>query len=68
VTQIVFDAQYQNTGSNQEIITQNLSVYYTDFGQTADTYRKKLFSPLFYAERCRSKLPGKSSTNLALLG
>ena len=40
-TQIVFDAQYQNTCSNQEIITQNLSVYYTDFGQTADTYIEK---------------------------
>jgi len=40
-TQIVFDAQYQNTCSNQEHITQNLSVHYTDFGQTADTYIEK---------------------------
>ncbi len=40
-TQIVFDAQYQNTCSNHEVITQNLSVYYTDFGQTADTYIEK---------------------------
>lgn len=40
-TQIVFDAQYQNTCSNQESITQHLSVYYTDFGQTADTYIEK---------------------------
>lgn len=40
-TQIVFDAQYQNTCSNQEVITQHLSVYYTDFGQTADTYIEK---------------------------
>ena len=40
-TQVVFDAQYQNTCSNQETITQNLSVHYTDFGQTADTYIEK---------------------------
>jgi len=40
-TQIVFDAQYQNTCGSQEAITQNLSVYYTDFGQTADTYIEK---------------------------
>jgi len=40
-TQIVFDAHYQNTCSTQEDITQNLSVHYTDFGQTADTYIEK---------------------------
>lgn len=40
-TQIVFDAQYQNTCSNQEAINQNLCVHYTDFGQTADTYIEK---------------------------
>lgn len=40
-TQIVFDAQYQNNCSNQEAIADNLSVYYTDFGQTADTYIEK---------------------------
>ncbi len=37
-TQIVFDAQYQATGSNCEVITSNLSVHFTEFGQTADTY------------------------------
>lgn len=41
-TQIVFDAQYQDNPSSCEIITQNLSVQYTDFGQTADTYIEKL--------------------------
>lgn len=41
-TQIVFDAQYQKTGGNHEVITQCLSVYYTDFGQTADTYIEKV--------------------------
>ncbi|MBD2098874.1 NYN domain-containing protein [Trichocoleus sp. FACHB-591] len=37
-TQVVFDAQYRDTASNCEIVTQNLSVHYTDFGQTADTF------------------------------
>lgn len=40
-TQIVFDAHYQNTGSNSQVITSNLSVHYTEFGQTADTYIEK---------------------------
>lgn len=40
-TQIVFDAQYQNTSGNKETITEMLSVYYTEFGQTADTYIEK---------------------------
>jgi len=40
-TQVVFDAHYQNTGGSQEVITQHLSIYYTDFGQTADTYIEK---------------------------
>ncbi|MBV8885003.1 MAG: NYN domain-containing protein [Chroococcidiopsidaceae cyanobacterium CP_BM_RX_35] len=40
-TQVVFDAQYQNTCGHQEGINQYLSVHYTDFGQTADTYIEK---------------------------
>ncbi|MFM2062274.1 MAG: hypothetical protein RLZZ507_1944 [Cyanobacteriota bacterium] len=40
-TQIVFDAQYHNTASNRETITDFLTVHYTDFGQTADTYIEK---------------------------
>lgn len=40
-TQVVFDAHYQNTCGNQEVITENLSVYYTEFGQTADTHIEK---------------------------
>lgn len=40
-TQVVFDAQYQNTCSNREVVNELLSVYYTDFGQTADTYIEK---------------------------
>lgn len=37
-TRIVFDAHYQNTPSVSEKISCNLSVYYTGYGQTADTY------------------------------
>lgn len=40
-TQVVFDAQYRDGGSNCEVVTEHLSVYYTDFGQTADTYIEK---------------------------
>ncbi|MBE9005942.1 NYN domain-containing protein [Fortiea sp. LEGE XX443] len=40
-TQIVFDAHYHHASSNREIITELVSVYYTDFGQTADTYIEK---------------------------
>jgi predicted RNA-binding protein with PIN domain len=40
-TQIVFDAQYQNSPSNREMITEFLSIHYTEFGQTADTYIEK---------------------------
>ncbi|WP_066384137.1 MULTISPECIES: NYN domain-containing protein [unclassified Anabaena] len=45
-TQIVFDAHYQNTASNREVITELLSVHYTDFGQTADTYIEKICASL----------------------
>lgn len=40
-TQVVFDAQYQDTRGYCEPVTNVLSVYYTDFGQTADTYIEK---------------------------
>ncbi len=40
-TQVVFDAHYQNTPANSEVLTSHLSVYYTDFQQTADTYIEK---------------------------
>lgn len=40
-TRLVFDAQYQDTPSSREVITSYLSVHYTDFGQTADTYIEK---------------------------
>ena len=47
-TQIVFDAQYHKASSNKEIITELLSVHYTDFGQTADTYIEKTCASLRY--------------------
>mgnify|MGYP002777078271 FL=1 len=40
-TRLVFDAQYQQSPCKREVITANLSVCYTDFGQTADTYIEK---------------------------
>lgn len=47
VTQIVFDAQYQQTPGNQEVKTDNLSVYYTTFGETADTYIERACASYF---------------------
>lgn len=40
-THVVFDAQYRETCGVKEIITPNVIVCYTDFGQTADTYIEK---------------------------
>jgi uncharacterized protein len=48
---LVFDAQYRDTPSVKESITKNLSVYYTDFGQTADTYIEKSCANLRYELR-----------------
>ncbi|MBW4583166.1 MAG: NYN domain-containing protein [Tildeniella nuda ZEHNDER 1965/U140] len=50
-TQIVFDSQYRETGSNREVVTPNLSVRYTDFGQTADTYIEKACADFRYDMR-----------------
>lgn len=40
-TQVVFDAHSQNTPIYCEALTTHLSVCYTDFGETADTYIEK---------------------------
>ncbi|HEY9908803.1 MAG TPA: NYN domain-containing protein [Thermosynechococcaceae cyanobacterium] len=40
-TQVVFDAQYRDIPSSREVITPNVCIHYTDFGQTADTYIEK---------------------------
>jgi predicted RNA-binding protein with PIN domain len=46
-TRIVFDAQYQKTPSCQESFTSNLSVYYTAWAQTADTYIEKICASFY---------------------
>lgn len=40
-TQVIFDAHSRDTPAAHEIITPNLSVYYTEFRETADTYIEK---------------------------
>jgi hypothetical protein len=47
-TQVVFDAHFQNTPSSSEALTNHLSVCYTDFGQTADTYIEKFCAAFRY--------------------
>lgn len=46
-TQVVFDSQYQNTPSSHEHYTPELSVYYTAFAQTADTYIEKICASFY---------------------
>ncbi|RMF27877.1 MAG: NYN domain-containing protein [Cyanobacteria bacterium J083] len=46
-TEIVFDAHYQNTPGRSEIITPDVSVYYTAYAQTADTYIEKACAGFF---------------------
>jgi hypothetical protein len=43
-TQIVFDAQYQGSPGNREVITPNLSLIYTDYLQTADSFIEQVCS------------------------
>jgi hypothetical protein len=40
-TNVVFDSQYQEAPGTREVVTQLLSIHYTNFGQTADTYIEK---------------------------
>lgn len=40
-TQLIFDSYYQDTPGSREVITGNLTVRYTDYKQTADTYIEK---------------------------
>lgn len=37
-TELVFDAQYQDTPGSRETITSTFKIYYTNFRQTADSY------------------------------
>jgi predicted RNA-binding protein with PIN domain len=54
-TQVVFDAHSQNTRSCYETLTTYLSVCYTDFGQTADTYIEKFCASFRYNLRRSSQ-------------
>ena len=45
-TQIVFDAHYQNTPSHAQDYTSLVSVYFTAFAETADTYIEKFCAGL----------------------
>ncbi len=40
-TKVVFDSQYREGGSTEEIITEFLSIHYTNHGETADTFIEK---------------------------
>jgi hypothetical protein len=40
-TQVVFDAQLQKQPAQEEVISGHLTVHYTDWSQTADTYIEK---------------------------
>lgn len=40
-TQVVFDAQYQGTPGSQDEISSHLTIQYTSYRQTADTYIEK---------------------------
>lgn len=44
-TQVVFDSHFQKTPGVQESHTSSLSVYFTAFAQTADTYIEKFAPP-----------------------
>ncbi len=57
-TQVVFDAHFQKNCGNEEVITKQVSAFYTDFGQTADTYIEKLCASLRHkvAERLLSRV------------
>jgi len=50
LTRIIFDAQFQKTPSNQEQYTPHLSVTFTAWAQTADSYIEKLCAS-FYHQR-----------------
>ncbi len=48
---VIFDAHYQNTPGVSETVTRNLSVHYTGYGQTADTYIEKSCASLVHQLR-----------------
>jgi uncharacterized protein len=54
-TQVVFDAHYQNTPSFTEPHTSLLSVHYTAFAQTADSYIEKVCASHYRQRDDRSR-------------
>ena len=46
-TQVVFDSQYRKTPSSLEQHSPNLSIYFTAWAQTADTYIEKVCASFF---------------------
>lgn len=54
-TQIVFDAYARDLPGEQEQITQHLSVQFTDFGQTADSYIEKVCATFLRQASARRK-------------
>ena len=50
-THLVFDAHGVRTPSSQEVVTDHLSVHYTAFGQTADSYIEKVCARLMHQSR-----------------
>ena len=56
-TKVVFDAHYQNAPGSCEPLTPNLSICFTHFGQTADTYIEKACARWRYnAQRFQQRL------------
>jgi predicted RNA-binding protein with PIN domain len=52
-TELVFDAQYQQgSGGKRQQLTGHLAIYYTDWGQTADSYIER-YCALFFREDVR---------------
>jgi uncharacterized protein len=51
-TELIFDAHYQDRPSNREVITRNLTLCYTQFGQSADSYIERSCA-LFFREDLR---------------
>lgn len=50
-THLVFDAHGVQSPSVHEVVTDRLSVHYTNFGQTADTYIEKVCAQLMHQSR-----------------
>jgi len=55
-TYLVFDAHSVRSPASQEFVTDNLSICYTDFGQTADSYIEKICSRLMNSSRRNNRI------------